>query len=296
MLLGQLVQGLSKGAAYALIAVAVVLVYKGTKTLSIAMGEIGAFGFFLGLRWNARGIPGLGWHPSPLLAGLIAVVVGAAIALVVERFVMRPLVQRPPLDGLIATLGVALFLALLELRMFGTATQRAPSPVGDAKVEIFDAFLTAPKIAALVLAALVAAGLYYFYSRTSFGLATRAATSDPTVARLLGVPVNRVYMFAWGVGGALSGAAAALLAPAFGGLTPFAQTTFALRALAGAVIGGLDSIWGAIVGSLIVGVVEAVVQGQNYSVNGAENAAILGLVLVTLLVRPRGLLGATGAA
>ena len=169
----------------------------------------------------------------------------------IERVVIRPLVGRPPLDALIATLGIALFLALLEKELFGTATQFAPSPVGEWRVTVLGATLVAPRIIALGSAAAVAFAIYLFFSRTRFGLAVRATTGDPTVAKLMGVHVNRVYRFAWVDAGALAGLGAALLGPAFGGLTPFAMTKFSLRALAGAVIGGLDSIWGAIVGSLL---------------------------------------------
>src|SRR5205814_8014337 len=120
------------------------------------------------------------------------------------------------------------------------------------------ATLVAPRVVAMIITGGVALALYLFFKRSKFGLAVLATAGDPGVARVLGVPVNQVYRFAWVIGGALSGVAAALLAPAFGGLTPFGQTEFALRALAGAVIGGLDSVWGAIVGSLLVGVVEGV--------------------------------------
>src|SRR5690606_37826678 len=118
------------GAAYALVAVGIVLIYKCMRVLSLAQGEIGAFGFFIALRWADRGMPGFGWHPSRFLTLVIAVIVGALLGAIVERLVVRPLVGRPPLDAVIATLGVALFLALLEQELFGTATQRAPSPVG----------------------------------------------------------------------------------------------------------------------------------------------------------------------
>lgn len=294
-MLARIVTGLSAGAAYALVAVGVVLIYKCTRFLSIAQGEIGAFGFFIGLRWAARGIPGLGWHPTRFLTLCIAVVVGALLGAVIERIVIRPLVGRPPLDALIATLGVALFLALLEKELFGTATQFAPSPVGEWRVTVLGATLVAPRIIALGGAAAVAFAIYLFFSRTRFGLAVRATTGDPTVAKLMGVRVNRVYRFAWVSAGALAGLGAALLGPAFGGLTPFAMTKFSLRALAGAVIGGLDSIWGAIVGSLFVGVVEAVIGGQ-FTTSGTAELAVLILVIGTLVTRPRGLLGTADAA
>ncbi|MBA3652965.1 MAG: branched-chain amino acid ABC transporter permease, partial [Actinobacteria bacterium] len=195
--MGDLVVGVSSGAAYALMAVGVVLIFKCTRALSIAQGEIGAFGFFVALRWNARGVPLFGWHLPAFMTLVVAVVIGAAIALVVERFVMRPLVQRPPLDGLIATLGVALFLALLELQVFGTATQFAISPVGNWRVVVFGATLVSSRVVALVVAAGVAGALYVFFKRSKFGLAVLATAGDPTVARVLGVPVNQVYRFAW---------------------------------------------------------------------------------------------------
>jgi branched-chain amino acid transport system permease protein len=147
---------------------------------------------------------------------------------------------------------------------------------------------------ALLIAGAVAGALYVFFKRSKFGLAVLATSGDPTVARILGVPVNQVYRFAWVAGGVLSGLAAALLAPAFGGLTPFGQTTFALRALSGAVIGGLDSVWGAIAGSLLVGVLETMVGA--YVSAGARSVAVFAAVLLVLLIRPQGLLGETVAA
>ena len=290
-MLGDVVVGLAIGAAYSLLAVAVVLVYSSTRVLSLAIGEIGAFSLYAGLYAHDHGV--LGWHPSVFGAGVLAVLGGGALGLLVERFVMRPLVGRPALDGLVATLAVALFLALLELALYGLDPFAAPSPVGDGSFRLFGSTLTASEVSLLVVAGAVALGLYLFLSRTSFGLATRATTSDATVARLLGVKVNRVYVFAWGVGGLLSGVAAALLAPVNGSLTPFSLTTALLSALAGAVIGGLDSLGGAVVGSLAVGVVNGVV-GSRFDPTTSAGVVFVA-VLATLLVRPQGLLGSARA-
>jgi branched-chain amino acid transport system permease protein len=290
--LGDLVVGLAIGSAYSLMAVAVVLVYSGTRVLSLALGEIGAFTLYAGLYAHQHGL--LGWRPSVFVAAVFAVLGGGVLGLVVERLVMRPLVGRPALDGLVATLAVALFLALLELRLYGLDPLAAPSPVGEGSVEVAGSTLTVTEIVLLALAAAVALGLYLFLTRTKFGLATRATTSDPVVARLLGVKVNRVYVFSWGVAGLLSGAAAALLAPINGSLTPFSLTTALLSALAGAVIGGLDSLGGAILGSLAVGVVTGVVGAR---VDPATSAGVVFVaVLATLLIRPQGLFGSARAA
>lgn len=291
-MLSALVLGLAYASAYSLLAVAVVLVYSGTKVLSLAIGEIGAFGLYAALWWHDNGF--LGIHPSVLVAAVLAAVLGAGLGLLVERLVMRPLLGRPALDSLVATLAVALFLALLELKLYGIDPFPAPSPVGSGSLEIGGATLTATQLTLLGLAAGVAGGLYLFLTRTSFGLATRATTSDPTVARLLGVPVNRVYVFSWGVAGLVSGAAASLLANLIGSLTPLALTGALLSALAGAVIGGLDSLGGAVLGSVIVGIVNGVVSSR---VDPTTSAGIIFLaVLVTLLVRPRGLFGSARVA
>jgi branched-chain amino acid transport system permease protein len=290
--LGDIVVGLAIGSAYSLLAVAVVLVYSSTRVLSLAVGEIGAFALYATLHAHDKGF--LGWHPSVLVAGVLAVLGAGVLGLLVERFVMRPLVGRPALDALVATLVVALFLALCELMIYGIDPFAAPSPVGRGTVRVFGTTLTSAQLTLFALAGGVALALWLFLTRTKFGLATRAVTSDPTVARLLGVKVNRVYVFAWGVAGLLSGATAVLLAPITGSLTPFSLTTALLSALAGAVIGGLDSLGGAILGSLLVGVVNGVIGSR---VDPTTSAGVIFVaVLATLMVRPQGLLGSARAA
>ena len=284
-MLSDVVVGLAIGSAYSLLAVAVVLVYSSTRVLSLALGEIGAFTLYATLHAHQVGF--LGWHPSVPVAAVLAVLLAGVLGVLVERLVMRPLVGRPALDALVATLVVALLLALSELAIYGIDPFAAPSPVGHGT-------LTSAQLTLFALAASVALGLWLFLTRTRFGLATRAVTSDPTVARLLGVKVNHVYVFAWSVAGLLSGAAAVLLAPITGSLTPFSLTTALLSALAGAVIGGLDSLGGAILGSLLVGLVTGVVGSR---VDPTTSAGVVFVaVLATLLVRPQGLLGGARAA
>ena len=290
-MLGDVVVGLAIGAAYSLLAVAVVLVYSGTRVLSLAQGEIGAFTLYAGLYSHAHGV--FGYRPSIGVVALFAVLAGGVLGLLIERLVMRPLVGRPALDGLVATLAVALCLALTELWFYGLDPLAAPSPVGSGSIKVAGSTLTATEMVLLAVAAAVAGALYLFLTRTKFGLATRATTSDPVVARLLGVRVNRVYVFSWGVAGLLSGVAACLLAPINGSLTPFSLTTALLSALAGAVIGGLDSLWGAILGSLAVGIVSGLIATRfNLTVSAGITFAA---VLLTLLIRPQGVFGSARA-
>jgi branched-chain amino acid transport system permease protein len=298
--LGALVAALGDGAILALVATGLVLVFKGSRVLNLAQGEIGAFALLLVyLALGKQDAPGFG-----LLIG--ATVLGGLLGIGAERLIMRPLVDRPPIQSTIASLGLTVVLVNAAAlngtdAWFGFLPEgqnsypvTMPSTVGSGLVEIAGATLVAGRVVALAATAAVGLLLYLFFTRTRFGLAVLAATSDNTVARILGVPVRNVYRFTWGIGGALSGFAAALVA-SLGPFQPATMTFVLIGALAGAVIGGLDSVPGAIVGGLLVGLVQGVVKYQFPSVGGIENVAVLVLVLVTLMLRPRGLLGGAGA-
>ena len=299
-MLGAIVAALGDGAILALVATGLVLVFKGSRVLNLAQGEIGAFALFLVyVAFGKQSAPGIA-----LLVG--ATVLGAVLGIATERLIMRPLVERPPIQSTIASLGLTVVLvnaaalngsdAPLGFLPGGQNSYplTMPPTAGRGSIEIAGATLVNGRLVALVATAAVGFALYLFFTRTRFGLAVLAATSDNTVARILGVPVRKVYRFTWGIGGALSGLAAALVA-SLGPFQPATMTFTLIGALAGAVIGGLDSVPGAIVGGLLVGVAQGLIKYQFPSVGGIENVAVLALVLVTLMVRPRGLLGGAGA-
>lgn len=304
-MIAALVNGLSEGAMIALAAVGLSLVFKGSGVLNLAQGELGAFAFFLTYalvgRSEANGIV--------LLVG--TVVVAAALGIATERLMMRPLVERPPLQGTIATLGLAIVLIQLTLingrqgflGFFDEATDvtgypipssSIPNPLGESTIKVpgVDLFVEPERILAFVLTGAVGFGLYVFFNRTKFGQGVVATTSDNTVARLLGVPVRKVYRFTWAVGGALSGLTAALYSVVTQ-FNPGTMTLFLLLALVAAVVGGLDSIPGAIVGGLLVGLVKGVVEFQFGA--GLPDVVLLVVIVVVLAVRPRGILGGAGA-
>ena len=300
-MIAALIQGLGTGAIYALVAVGLVLVFKGSKVLNLAQGEIGAFALFVMLL--VTGHPtGSGAIGPVVLVG--TVVLAGVLGIVMERLVMRPLVGRTPVEGTIATLGIAIILIYVELLagrpgVFLAAGQNSfpvlvPATVGTWHLKLFGATLVGGQVVGLVLTAAAGAGLTWFFTRTKFGLGVIAATSDDTVARILGIPVTRVYRFTWGVGGALSGLAAALIAPTLGGFSPANMTFVLIAALAAAVVGGLDSIAGAIVGGLIIGVVQSLVGHVSGGASALGQVAVLVLVVGTLMVRPRGILGGVG--
>jgi branched-chain amino acid transport system permease protein len=296
-MLAAIIQGLGSGAIIALIAVGLVLVFKGSKVLNLAQGEIGALSLFVVLA--LLGHPASGWTGPVILVASVALAAGLGIAM--ERLIMRPLVDRPPVQGTIATLGVAIVLIYGELLAGGMllpATQNnfpmpVPRTAGVFELGLLGARITSEQLLGMVLTVAVGLGLAAFFRRSRFGLAVVAATSDNTVAKILGIPVRQVARFTWGVGGALAGMAAALIGPFLTSVAPGTMTFQTIGALAGAVVGGLDSVEGAIAGSLLVGLTAAL--AQHATGNAAfGQIAVLVLVVGTLMLRPRGLLGGAG--
>jgi branched-chain amino acid transport system permease protein len=305
-LIAAILNGFSEGAMIALAAVGLSLVYKGSGVLNLAQGEIGAFAFFVTYALIGKS------EANGLLLLLGTVLVGAAMGMATERLIMRPLVERPPLQGTIATLGLALVLIQLttlngrqgflgffdsktDVTGFPIPSSSVPNPLGESALKVpgVDLFLEPERVLAFVSVAVVGITLALFFSRTRFGRGVVAATSDNTVARLLGIPVRKVYRFTWAVGGALSGLTAAL----YSVVTQFGQgtmTLFLLLAMIAAVVGGLDSIPGAIVGGLVVGVVKGLVE---YTVGaGLPDVVLLVVIVAVLALRPRGILGGAGAS
>ncbi len=319
-MLSAIVTGLASGAIYALVAVGLVLVFKGSRVLNLAQGELGAFSYFSVLKLGlVIGLIPADVSQTSIVAGLVllivTVLVASGLGIGVERLLMRRLVERPAVQGTIVTLGLAVVLinveALFDFVFLPEGRNSypisAPSAVGGQQVGLGDlpligglfegGALTSSLMVAVVLTAAIGVALWFFFGKTRFGLGVVAATSDNTVARILGIPVVKVYRFTWGVGGALAGLAA-VLAPAAllsNQIQPGDMTLVLVRALAAAVVGGLDSINGAIAGGLLLGVFMSMSQYQFPSVGGVENLAVLVLVIGTLMLRPRGLMGGAGA-
>ena len=280
-----IVIGLLSGASYSLLAVGFVLIYRGTRIFNLAHGEVGALGLFVA--WALLG-------RMPVVAAFaVGVAVSGVTGLALERTLVRRLIDRTPLAALAATLGAGLTLAYLEVLVWGINIKTFPAPFGTFAFEIGSVTVTSSRFAALVIAGLVATGLWAFLTRTRFGLEVSAATSDRDLARLSGISVDRTRAFVWGLGGALAGVAAILIA-SVETFHPLSVTLVMVRALAAALLGGLTSVSGAFAGGLAVGVVEAVVISQTTTA-GAADAAILTLLVVGLLIRPNGVMSAARA-
>ncbi|MCW5609624.1 MAG: branched-chain amino acid ABC transporter permease [Rubrivivax sp.] len=273
--------GLLSGGLLALIALGFVLIYKGTGVINFAMGEfmmLGAYFFY-----TAHVMWGLDlWLALP--ATLAAVAVAAAL---VERAILRPLSGQPVISVLMATIGLASALHGGVDAVWGGRNYEMPTLLPRKPLIVGDVLIPGQLLWSFLLAAVVitAFTLYFRYSRT--GIAMRAAASDPTTAYVLGIDVRRTQRLTWvfaGLVGAVAGivvASMTSLSPALGGA--------ALGVLAVIILGGLDSIAGAIVAGLVIGLLESLTAG--YLGGKVRDIVPYVVVLVILLVRPYGLFG-----
>lgn len=283
-----LVLGLISGGIYALIAAGLVLVYKGSRVLNFAQAEIGTLSLYAA--WWVSTERGL-----PYIAGALATIgVATLIGLAFERFAVRPMIHAPRVTVAVATIGLLSLMLALEIQIFGPSPRVIPPPLEGLGVKIAGVVVSPTQMIAVVVVALIAAGLSAFLRFTDFGLGVQAAAQDPTAARLMGISQKRVSAFIWGTAAALSAIAGLLIEPTIGVLAPGALAGLFIGGLTAALVGGLNSLPGAFVGGLVVGIVEALLKWQLVTVGipGITALGLLAVIVAMLLWRPQGLLGA----
>lgn len=283
-----LVQGLFQGAVYGLLAVGLVLVYKGTRVFSFAQGEFGSVAAFVALGVLLHtSLP----YPVAFLVGLLAAV---AMGLVVERAVVRPLRGSPRIILLVATVGVALLAIALTVLVAQPQARVMPPAIAGDSVTVLGAAVAPQQFLLVAVLVAVAAALAWFFARTDLGLAVLATSQDPVATRVVGINPAMLSRVIWGLAALLGGLAGLLQAP-IGIITPgFMTTTTLLPAFAAAVLGGMTSLPGAFLGGILIGVAQNLgvyLLGQQLAVPGAAELTVFALLLLVLLVRPRGLLG-----
>ena len=285
--------GLAKGAIFALMALGITLAYRASRVINFAQGEIGTTSAFVAWWLIAK-------HGQPWAIGaLAAITVAAAIGYLMHRFIATPMRDAPRTSVMIATLGVAFLLFGLELKIFGPSPEILPTPFGASHAGIrFGTFTLTPiYMLALAVAAVAALGLALLLTRTRFGLGVLASAQDAASARLLGVPAHLVSAFTWTAAAVLGAVAGLLVAPTQGVFFAFQMSGLIFfRGLAASLIGGLDSLTGAIVGALIVGQLDSFAGFIFTKSAGAPEIVLLGVILAVMVLRPRGVLGAQVAA
>lgn len=286
-----LVLGVVYGGIYGLIAVGIVLVYRGTRVINFAQGEIGTFSLYLA--WWVTVERGLPWWCGALAAFLGATAIGLAF----ERLVVRRMVDATRLSVAVATVGLALFLLAVEIKAWGISPRTFPPPVQGIGWKVAGVYVTPTQLISLVVVLAAGVGLAALLKRTDFGLGVLAASDDPTAVRMVGVRLSHVSAFTWGVGAALASVAAVLFEPTVTVFAPDYAGRLFIAGLVAALVGGLSSLPGAFVGGIVVGVVEVFVRDRTltWTFPGTTTVAMFVVILLVLLLRPRGLLGKAAA-
>lgn len=278
----QVISGLSAGSIYALLALALVLIYQSTDVVNFAQGELAMFTTFIAytlLTWY--GVP---FVPAAVLTLGFAFILGYAV----ERVVIRPVEDAPVLSVVIVTLGLYSIFNSVAGWIWGYVPKGFPTPIpagtirfAGLTVGLLDLWILGSALVIMVL-------LHLFLRHTTLGTAMRATAHNRTAARLVGIPVGRMLSLGWGLSAVLGAVAGMLAAPKIF-LEPNMMAGVLLYAFAGAVLGGLGSPFGAIVGGLLVGVIENLL-GALVATELKAGLAFL-MILAVLVVRPQGLFG-----
>ena len=275
------VSGLAVGAIYGLVAMSFAVIYKATGVVNFAQGEMGMLTAYT--TWSIATTVGTGG----VVTVFVAVAVGAAIGLVCERLVMRPMLGEPVLSVVLVTIGMAVVLRSIVTIVWGAAPYKFEVAGADAIVDLGGIGVRVSQICVLVALLLAVAGFWVFLRHSRFGVAMRAVAADEKTARLMGVSTARVQAIAWASASGLAGLAGGLFAVIYG----LAPTVFeiGLKAFPATVLGGFDSVLGSGVSGLIIGVMENLVGG--YLPSTLKEISGFLLILVVLMVRPFGLFG-----
>ncbi|MDR5697531.1 MAG: branched-chain amino acid ABC transporter permease [Armatimonadota bacterium] len=289
--------GLAVGSIYALIALGFVVLYKSTKILNLAHGELVLFGGYLAIA-ATYGLAG--WLPAGAAFAFgiaVTLLVSAALGFAVERAVMRPLFGQPLLSVIIVTLALGYVIRGLMVGLWGAETRTFPPIVPPTVVEVLSVPVSLVGVWSAVSALVLLVLFSLFFRYTLWGIAMRAAANEQLTASTLGVSLKRAFAYAWAFA-AVAGAVGGILLGLWLGVN-FALSTVGLKALAAVILGGLDSIPGAIAGGLAVGVVETVVGGYidafvrlfGQPLHGFKEVTAYLVILLVLILRPHGLFG-----
>lgn len=283
ILLQQLVNGLTLGATYALIALGYTMVYGIIQLINFAHGEIFMVGAFIGV--VAVTVLKLNIFIAMFLAMAVCIIMGVAI----ERIAYRPLRRSDRLAPLISAIGVSIFLQTLMTIIVGPQAASFPQVVNDALYNIGPVQISKIQIIILVVASLLMLGLNLTIKYVKIGKAMRAASEDYDTASLMGINVNRVISFTFAIGSALAAAGGVLVGMIFNSVYPLMGVMAGLKAFCAAVLGGIGSVPGAMLGGIFLGVAEVLGVASGYG--NYKDAIAFGLLIIVLLFKPTGLFG-----
>ncbi len=281
----QLINGLQVGSIYALVALGYSMVYGIIMLLNFAHGDVIMIGAYT--IWIS--ITAMGLHP--VLAVLMAVVICTLLGMFIEKVAYTPLRKSPRISLLITAIGVSMLLQNLAQIVFGANAQTIPSIVTAPNITVGSMQVSVTAVITIVVSILSMLGLTFLVQKTKMGKAMRAVSEDTEAAQLMGIHVNHTISFTFAIGSALAGIGAALYCCAYPQATPTMGSMLGLKAFVAAVLGGIGSIPGAMIGGFVIGIAEALVKAAGLSV--WADGVVFAILIVVLLFKPTGLLGRT---
>ena len=277
------ISGISQGCIYGLIALGFVLIYKATETVSFAQGELMMLGAFCGL-----GVMTFLEYPF-WIAVLASIAAMALFGIILERAVIRPILGQPAFSIVMLTIGIGYVLRGLITMIpdVGTDTHTMPVPYAGQVLQMGTLVVAAEQLVVIAFTTVLCLGLFAMFKYSKLGIAMQASSQNQLAAYLSGIRVKRVTSLVWALAGAISGICGLLLAPI--ALVDISLWIVVLKALAALVLGGFGSIPGAILGGLLLGVIEQF--AGVYLPDGSKDVTAYAVLIATLVLWPRGLLG-----
>ncbi len=279
----QLINGVSLGSIYALIALGYTMVYGIIKLINFAHGDIYMVGAYVG--FFACTFLKLSFFPALIMA----MVVAGAFGMLIERLAYRPLRNAPKIAVLITAIGVSLLLEYGGMLLVTPQPRTFPAVFPSQMYNVFGVIINSQQIIILAISLILMVILTYVVNRTKVGKAMRAVSFDNEAARLMGIDVDKIISFTFGIGSSLAAAAGVLVGIYYNSIDPLMGIMPGLKAFVAAVLGGIGVIPGAMVGGVLMGVVEALVSG--FISSTFRDAAAFAILIIILLFKPSGLLG-----
>ena len=278
-----LISGLSLGSIYALIALGYTMVYGIAKMLNFAHGDIIMIGAYAGIvTVNQLGLP-------PIVAVIVSVVICAGLGMLIEFLAYKPLRQAPPLSVLITAIGVSYLLQNLALIIFGSQQKAYPNLIELSSFTIGGVTVDGISVLTLLMTALIMVVLSFFINKTKLGKAMRAVSEDKNYASLMGIIVNLTITLTFAIGSALAAFARIFYGMSYVYIKPTTGAMPGIKAFTAAVFGGIGSIPGAMLGGILLGMIEQF--SKTYISTLWADAIVFGVLVLVLVVKPTGLLG-----
>ena len=280
-----LVQGLAIGSVYSLVALGFVLIYKASGVINFAQGELLMLGAYFCLAFLVQA-------KLPLWVALaLTIVVMALVALIVERLVLRPLIGEPVISIIMATIGLALVFKAATAAAWGTQLRSFPAIFPDMPVKLGQVIISQVYIWTFCTAMLLMVAFALFFKFTRLGIAMRATANSHQVALSMGISVKSIFALSWAISAVVSAIGGVLIGSINGVNITFSD--FGLKVFPAVILGGLDSIPGAVIGGLVVGILENLSGGylSRYFGGGVKEVAPFVFLVIILMVKPYGLFG-----